>query len=69
MKPTEQIKYIVDQIVIAYCNLKKFGDKNSEKDFDIFTAQLMQITGLDYEGTLEYACDVLANRSKQKGVA
>lgn len=69
MKPTEQIKYIVDQIVIAYCNLKKFGDKNSEKDFDIFTAQLMQITGLDYEGTLEYACDVLVNRSKQKGVA
>ena len=69
MKPTEQIKYIVDQIVIAYCNLKKFGDKNSEKEFDIFTAQLMQITGLDYEGTLEYAVNFLAEQNKHEGVA
>lgn len=69
MNITQQIKYIVDQIVIAYCNLKKFSDKNSEKDFDIFTAQLMQITGLDYEDALEYACEVVSKMNKCEGVA
>lgn len=69
MNPTQQIKYIIDQIVIAYCNYKNFHDKKFEEDFESYTAQLMQITGLDYEDALEYACDVLANRNKCEGVA
>lgn len=69
MNITQQIKYIVDQIVIAYCNYKNFHDKKFEEDFENFIAQLMALTGLDYEGALEYACDVLANRNKCEGVA
>ena len=69
MNITQQIKYIIDQIVIAYCNYKNFHDKKFEEDFESYTAQLMQITGLDYEDALEYACDVLANRNKCEGVA
>lgn len=69
MKPTEQIKYIVDQIVIAYCNLDKFGGKEFEDDLANYTAQLMQITGLNREGALKYAVDFLAAQNKVEGVA
>lgn len=69
MNPTQQIKYIVDQIVIAYCNYKKFKDEEFGDTFEKYTAQLMVATSLDREGALEYACDVLANRNKCEGVA
>lgn len=68
MNITQQIKYIVDQIVIAYCNLKNFGDKQYEEDFENSTAQLMALTGLDRDGALKYACEVL-DMSKCEGVA
>jgi len=63
MNITQQIKYIVDQIVIAYC-----GDKQYEEDFENSTAQLMALTGLDRDGALKYACEVL-DMSKCEGVA
>ncbi|MGR6899573.1 hypothetical protein [Rummeliibacillus sp. BSL5] len=69
MKPTNNIKYIIDQIVIAYCQYEKFGDKTFGNNFEKYTAQLMQITGLDRDGALEYAVNFLAGESKIKGVA
>lgn len=69
MNITQQIKYIVDQIVIAYCNYKNFHDKKFEKDFESFTAQLMALTGLDRDGALEYACEVVSKMNKCEGVA
>lgn len=69
MKPTEQIKYIVDQIVIAYCNYKKFRDEKFGNDFEDFTSRLMDATGLDREEALEYAVNFLAAQNKHEGVA
>lgn len=69
MNSTQQIKYIVDQIVIAYCNLKNFGDKQYEDDLDKYTSQLMDLTQLDYEGALEYACGVVSKMNECEGVA
>lgn len=69
MNPTQQIKYIIDQIVIAYCNYKKFRDEKFGNDFEDFTSRLMDATGLDREGALEYAVNFLAAQSKHRGVA
>ena len=69
MKPTNSIKYIIDQIVIAYCQFEEFGDKAFGDNFEKYTAQLMQITGLDCDGALEYAVNFLAGESKVKKVA
>lgn len=69
MTVTNEIKYIVDQIVIAYCNYKKFRDEKFGNDFEDFTSQLMDATGLDYEDALEYACEVVSKMNKCEGVA
>lgn len=69
MTVSNEIKYIVDQIVIAYCNYKKFKDEEFGDNFEKYTSQLMDATGLDRDGALKYACDVLANRNKCEGVA
>lgn len=69
MTVSNEIKYIVDQIVIAYCNYKNFHDKKFEDDFESFTAQLMTLTGLDHDGALEYACEVVSKMNEREGVA
>lgn len=69
MKPTNRIKYIIDQIVIAYCQYEKFGDKTFGDNFEKYTAQLMQITGLERDGALDYAVSFLDGECKVKGVA
>lgn len=69
MKPTNNIKYIIDQIVIAYCQYEKFGNKTFGDNFEKYTAQLMHITGLDRDGALEYAVNFLSGERKVKGVA
>ena len=69
MKSTNSIKYIIDQIVIAYCQFEKFDDKTFGDNFEKYTAQLMQITGLNRDGALEYAVNFLKGESKVKGVA
>ena len=69
MQPTNEIKYIVDQIVIAYCQYQKFREEQFGESFESYTAQLMQITGLDREGALKYAVDFLAAQNKVEGVA
>lgn len=69
MPVTSEIKYIVDQIVIAYCNYKKFRDEKFGNDFEDFTSRLMDATGLDREEALEYAVNFLAEQNKHEGVA
>ncbi|MGX9134021.1 hypothetical protein ACWV26_06525 [Rummeliibacillus sp. JY-2-4R] len=70
MNVTNQIKFIVDQIVIAYCQYHNLGPtKERDERFESYLAQLMQITGLDREGALKYAVDFLAAQNKCEGVA
>ncbi|MGR6896972.1 hypothetical protein [Rummeliibacillus sp. BSL5] len=69
MKPTNNIKYIIDQIVIAYCQYEKFGNKTFGDNFEKYTAELREITGLDRDGALEYAVNFLSGDSRVKGVA
>lgn len=69
MTVSDEIKYIVDQIVIAYCNYKKFKDEEFGDNFEKYTAQLMALTGLDRDGALEYACEVVSKMNECEGVA
>ncbi|WP_397537852.1 hypothetical protein [Rummeliibacillus pycnus] len=64
MTVTNEIKYIVDQIVIAYCQYQEFKEKVFSDNFESYVAQLMHISGFDREGALKYVVDFLAEQSK-----
>lgn len=73
MNITNQIKFIVDQIVIAYCQYHNLGPTQERDDrFEFYLTQLIEITGLDRQGALKYAVDVVTwmnQQSKCEGVA
>ncbi|MFJ8262698.1 hypothetical protein ACIQ4I_12215 [Rummeliibacillus sp. NPDC094406] len=69
MTVTNEIEYIVDQIVITYCQFQKFNEKVFSDNFENYVSQLMTLTGLDREGALKYAVSFLAERNKVEGVA
>ncbi|WP_397537823.1 hypothetical protein [Rummeliibacillus pycnus] len=68
MTATNDIKYIIDQIVITYYQYQKFKEKVFSDNFERYVTRLMQITSLDREGALKYAVDFLADENKVGGL-